>query len=153
MKLIFGILDNKKMSVPTLGQLLPESHLIFPLSTPQVYQSLVSKRLEAGEDPYPITYCQRVPPKVYEKEKSTAVQSALADLLEHLLTSEKLSLKEKRKKLAKFREAYPMIYRERFPDEGSEPDWIRGARKGGDTGAAEGKKFSSLSRLKNAIRL
>ena len=26
----------------------------------QVYRSLVSKRLEAGEDPYPVTYCEQV---------------------------------------------------------------------------------------------
>jgi hypothetical protein len=28
----------------------------------KVYQSLVNKRLEAGEDPYPVTYCKQVSP-------------------------------------------------------------------------------------------
>lgn len=44
----------------------------------QVYESLVSKRLKAGEDPFPITFCRRVPSRVYEKEKKTGADVALA---------------------------------------------------------------------------
>ena len=46
-----------------------------------MYQSLVSKRIEAGEDPYPITFCERVPNKVYEMEKKTGAETALAGLI------------------------------------------------------------------------
>jgi len=38
----------------------------------------VSKRLEAGEDPFPITFCERVPSKVYEQEKKSGAETALA---------------------------------------------------------------------------
>ena len=50
----------------------------------QVYESLVSKRLEAGEDPFPITFCKRVPSKVYENEKVTELEKAMLDLLEQV---------------------------------------------------------------------
>jgi hypothetical protein len=42
----------------------------------------VSKRLEAGEDPYPITFCERVPSKVYEQEKKSGAETALAGVTE-----------------------------------------------------------------------
>ena len=41
----------------------------------------MSKRIEAGEDPYPITFCERVPNKVYEMEKKTGAETALAGLI------------------------------------------------------------------------
>ena len=85
-------------------------------------------------------------------EKTSAVQSALSDLLEHILTSSKLSVKEKRKKLHKFKESYPMIYRNKFPSVDAEPEWIR-AGSGVAKEASSSSKFSSLSRLKNAIRI
>ena len=34
--------------------------------------------MEAGEDPYPITFCERVPSSVYEEEKKSGAETALA---------------------------------------------------------------------------
>lgn len=34
--------------------------------------------MEAGEDPYPITFCERVPSRVYEEEKKSGAETALA---------------------------------------------------------------------------
>ncbi len=114
-----------------------------------MYQSLVNKRLQAGEDPYPITFCQRIPTKVYEQERMSGAKSALLDLLQQILESSKLSTKEKKKKLQKFKEAYPEIYIMKFPSEREEPEYMRTVAKHGGTIA----KFSSLTRLKNAIRI
>ena len=115
-----------------------------------MYESLVSKRLQEGEDPYPITYCQRVPSQVYEEEKNSGVAKAMLDLLEQIVSNPKMGDKEKRKKLKKFKEAYPDIYMRRFPTEESEPEVVRLKKQ---TGRSLGSKFASLSVLKNAIRM
>lgn len=114
----------------------------------QVYQSLVSKRLEAGEDPFPITFCKRVPSKVYEKQKQgQELDTAMLNLLEQILFDVKMSMKEKKKKLKKFKESYPQIYYIRFPTEESEPDYMQTNQNGPIT------RMSSLAKLKNAIRM
>ena len=105
---------------------------------------MVSKRLLAGEDPFPITYCQRKTSREYEHEKTAGVQSAMIDLLQQILESTKLSNKEKRKKLVKFREAYPDLYKARFPTEQSQPEFMLNK---------SAKMSSSLSKLKSVIRL
>ena len=111
----------------------------------QVYQSLVSQRIQAGEDPFPITYCHRISKVKYEQDRTVGVQNAMLTLLDQILTSEKLSKREKRKKLIKFRDAYPDIYAIRFPDEQSQPDVVKEEPM---------KKItSSFSRLKSVIRL
>lgn len=102
---------------------------------------MVSQRIEAGEDPYPITYCQRVSSKAYEHEKTLGVHNAMLTLLEQIVSSDKMSEKEKRKKLTKFKEAYPDIYRDRFPSDDKEPSVMKV------------KKMTSLSKLKSVIRL
>ena len=72
----------------------------------------MSKRIRAGEDPYPVTYCRQITSTAYESEKREGgTQAALLDLLVHILSSEKLSEKEKKKKLKKFKASYPEIYR------------------------------------------
>ena len=110
----------------------------------QVYQSLVNKRLEAGEDPYPITFCKRVPSKVYEKEKVSGVQAAMLDLLEHIVSDTKMGSREKRKKLKRFKTAYPEIFTEKFPTPQDEPEILR------NNGFSS---MSSLSKLKNVMRI
>ena len=78
----------------------------------QVYQSLVSKRIRAGEDPFPVTFCRQITSTAYETDKREGgTRAALLDLLDHILSSEKLSEKEKKKKLKKFKASYPEIYR------------------------------------------
>ena len=90
-------------------------------------------------DPYPVTFCTRVPSKVYEKEKVSGVQAAMLDLLEHTLNDEKMSQREKRKKLKKFKAAYPDIFAKRFPTPEDEPDLL--------------KSMSSLTRFKSVMRI
>ena len=114
----------------------------------QVYQSLVSKRLQDGEDPYPITFCKRMTTNAYNQEKTSAVDRAMRDLLEQMLSSAKLTEKEKKKKLKKFKEAYPAIYAEKFPTEDDEPEFMR---KKMNLSSAMGNKMSSLSKLKQVV--
>ena len=77
----------------------------------QVYRSLVSRRLEAGEDPYPVTYCEQVTRNQYEENRLTGSQAALKDLLETILRDQKMEKKCKKRKLKKFKEAYPDMWR------------------------------------------
>jgi len=112
----------------------------------KVYQGLVNRRLEAGEDPYPITYCQQVTRQQYEMSKLTGAQSALMQLLDAIITQSNLTDKEKAKKLKKFKEAYPQLWRRRFPTHESEPTILSVA-------ATKLNKFSSLTRIKNRIRM
>lgn len=100
---------------------------------------MVSKRIEAGEDPYPITFCERVPSKVYEKEKVLGVQAAMHDLLDHIINDKVMSQREKKKKLKKFKGAYPEIYAQKFPTPEDLPDSLT--------------KMSSFTRLKHVMRL
>ena len=77
----------------------------------QVYRSLVRKRLKAGEDPYPVTYCQQVTREQYQEQQRGGSMSALEELLEAILADPSLQDKQRRKKLAKFKEAYPDMWR------------------------------------------
>ena len=77
----------------------------------KVYRSLVNRRLEAGEDPYPITYCKQVTRHEYEQEKLTGAEAGLMDLLEAMLADTKMSERERSKKLKKFKESYPLLWR------------------------------------------
>ena len=72
----------------------------------------MSKRIRAGEDPFPVTFCRQITSTAYESDKREGgTRAALLDLLDHILSSEKLSEKEKKKKLKKFKASYPEIYR------------------------------------------
>ena len=71
----------------------------------------MSKRIRAGEDPYPVTFCRQITSTAYESDKREGgTRAALLDLLDHILSSERLSEKEKKKKLKKFKASYPEIY-------------------------------------------
>ncbi len=109
---------------------------------------MVSKRLEAGEEPFPITFCERVPTKVFEQEKTSAgMQGALNDLLRQIVDSKKMSDREKRKKLKKFKESHPDVYVAIYPTEDDEPKFMR------DKMSTSLSKLPSITRLRNAIRL
>ena len=77
----------------------------------QVYRNLVNKRIEAGEDPYPVTYCRQMTDEQYERSKLTSSQAALNEMLDNLLESDKINMKEKKKQLRKFKEAHPELWR------------------------------------------
>jgi hypothetical protein len=69
------------------------------------------------------------------------------------LDSVKLSEKEKRKKLKRFREAYPDIYRAKFPAQDDEPEFMTKKSGAGGNISATMARFSSLSKLRHAMRL
>ena len=71
----------------------------------------------------------------------------MLNLLEQILFDVKMSMKEKKKKVKKFKESYPNIYHMRFPTEDSEPDYMQANQAGPMT------RMSSLAKLKNAIRM
>eukprot|EP00088_Acartia_fossae_P044573 TRINITY_DN4739_c0_g1_i3.p1 TRINITY_DN4739_c0_g1~~TRINITY_DN4739_c0_g1_i3.p1 ORF type:complete len:1187 (-),score=273.56 TRINITY_DN4739_c0_g1_i3:761-4321(-) len=110
----------------------------------KVYRSLVNRRLEAGEDPYPITYCKQVTRHEYEQEKLTGAEAGLMDLLEAMLADTKMTERERCKKLKKFKESYPLLWRRKFPTEESQPDLAKEA-------VSKINKFSSLSRIKSRM--
>jgi len=110
----------------------------------QVYRSLVNKRLEAGEDPYPVTYCEQVTKEQYERSKLTGSQAALKDLLDTILKDEKMGQRNKRKKLKKFKEAYPDMWRNKFPSQEGEPDLLGNNKE-------KSSKMSSWSKMKSVI--
>jgi len=114
----------------------------------RVYQSLVNRRLQAGEDPYPVTYCEQKTIAEYEEEKLTGAQTALVSLLDAILVDAKLSPNDKRKKLKKFKTSYQDIWRRKFPTEEHEPECLLEKKE------KKGKaKFSSLSRIRSVMRI
>merc|ERR1719319_2111210 len=112
----------------------------------RVYESLVNRRIQAGEDPYPVTYCEQVTLAEYEKEKLTGAQTALVDLLDAILVDAKLSPNDKKKKLKKFKTSYEDIWRRKFPTEEKEPEYLHEKKE------KKGKhKFTSLSRIRSVV--
>jgi hypothetical protein len=81
----------------------------------------------------------------------------MMDLLEQIVDSSKLGEREKRKKLKKFKEAYPDVFHKKFPNEESLPVFMKSGsskkKEGGGVKTNALGKFSSLSRLRNAIRI
>ena len=73
----------------------------------QVYRSLVRKRLKAGEDPYPVTYCQQVTREQYQEQQRGGSMSALEELLEAILADPSLQDKQRRRSLLSSRRPIP----------------------------------------------
>ena len=131
-------------------------HDYFELDCPPVFHQAF-----LHQDPYPVTYCEQVTRDQYQSQSQFGSQSALWDLLEAILTDTKMTDKQKRKKLSKFKEGYPdmwrwayllfwspsqkwtLFFRRRFPSPDLEPCL---KEKMSST-------FPSLSRLRNAIRM
>lgn len=61
------------------------------------------------------------------------------DLLDQILSDKRMNVREKRKKLKKFKVAYPEIYAQKFPTTSDEPEFLRSK--------------SSFSMLKNVMRI
>nr|CAD7259478.1 unnamed protein product [Timema shepardi] len=64
-----------------------------------------------------VTYCEMVTHKEFEKQKLSSSQSALVELLEQILTDQRMSRKEKMDRLKLFKQSYPDIYAHRFPED------------------------------------
>ncbi|XP_044056072.1 DEP domain-containing protein 1A [Siniperca chuatsi] len=71
--------------------------------------------------PVPIyAFCHQISATEFEQQKLASSQKAMEELLEILLTDQKLSEKDRRKKLKQFQKQYPDIYSRRFPSSGWE---------------------------------
>ncbi|XP_057212208.1 DEP domain-containing protein 1A isoform X3 [Triplophysa rosa] len=66
------------------------------------------------------SFCRQISTRVFEEQKLSVSQAALADLLENLIKDKNMSVKEKKKKLKLFQKEYPDIYSSRFPTTESE---------------------------------
>lgn len=66
------------------------------------------------------SYCKQISAKEFDEQKISTSQAAIAELLENIVRSKSLSLKEKRRKLKQFQKEYPLIYQKRFPTTESE---------------------------------
>ncbi|KAA0714241.1 DEP domain-containing protein 1A [Triplophysa tibetana] len=66
------------------------------------------------------SFCRQISPLVFEEQKLSVSQAALADLLENIIKDKNMSVKEKKKKLKLFQKEYPDIYSRRFPTTESE---------------------------------
>ena len=71
------------------------------------------------------------------------VQAAMLDLLEQILVDHKMSLREKKKKLKKFKIAYPEVYAQKYPTNDDEPSFMRSVSSG----------TLSLFKIKSVMRI
>jgi hypothetical protein len=74
--------------------------------------------------------------------------SIFSDLLDHIIFDTKMGLREKKKKLLKFRDAYPNIWQSKFPTSETLPEYLRESNS-----SSSRERFPSLTRLKNAMRI
>lgn len=66
------------------------------------------------------SFCRQISPEEFEYQRAYGSQEPLAALLEEVIVDDKLSNKEKKKKLKQFQKSYPEVYQERFPTPESE---------------------------------
>ncbi|XP_051021649.1 DEP domain-containing protein 1A isoform X2 [Acomys russatus] len=66
------------------------------------------------------SYCKQISAKEFDEQKISTSQAAITELLENIIRSKSLPLKEKRRKLRQFQKEYPLIYQKRFPTSESE---------------------------------
>ncbi|XP_052016068.1 DEP domain-containing protein 1B [Apodemus sylvaticus] len=66
------------------------------------------------------SFCRQISPEEFEYQRAYGSQEPLAALLEEVIADDKLSNKEKKKKLKQFQKSYPEVYQERFPTPESE---------------------------------
>ncbi|KAK7086424.1 hypothetical protein SK128_017618 [Halocaridina rubra] len=83
----------------------------------QMQKSQIVYDSTVGDRGYTLTYCQQVSQAEYENQRMTGSQQFLTQLLDQIITNEKLNNKEKRKKLKEFRSLYPEVYKDRFPED------------------------------------
>ncbi|XP_055470364.1 DEP domain-containing protein 1A isoform X2 [Psammomys obesus] len=103
------------------------------LQVPTYLQSAVEKHLDYIRKGHvknhgdglvvPLTtysYCKQISTKEFDEQKISTSQAAITELLENIIRSKSLPLKEKRRKLRQFQKEYPLIYQKRFPTAESE---------------------------------
>ncbi|KAM8874543.1 DEP domain-containing protein 1A [Spinachia spinachia] len=65
-------------------------------------------------------FCRQISGAEFEQQKMESSQKAMEELLEMLLTNQKIGEKDRRKKLKQFQKQYPDIYSRRFPSSDGE---------------------------------
>lgn len=121
-----------------LGFLVRHQKEIF--HSPQELVSEVQRERKAkmkAKERGAVTFCERVSLLQFEEQKLTTSQKALADLLDQIVADQKMSSKERNKKLKMFKESYPHIYSMRFP----EPEMVTFKRRN--------KSILQLARLRS----
>ncbi|XP_071953813.1 uncharacterized protein [Antedon mediterranea] len=63
----------------------------------------------------PVTFCQQISTDEYREQKLSYSENAISMLLEDIINSKTMAVKDKRKKLKKFKQEYPDIYAKRLP--------------------------------------
>ncbi|XP_077189488.1 DEP domain-containing protein 1A isoform X5 [Paroedura picta] len=116
-RLVSFLMDHHQdiFQVPTYLQVAVQDH-IESLKTTQ--NECFGEDLSAVFPTY--SYCKRITTQEFDEQKVYTSQAAVAELLEGIIKEQKLSLKDKKKKLKQFQKAYPQIYQRRFPSTESE---------------------------------
>ncbi|CAH6777228.1 DEP domain-containing protein 1A isoform X1 [Phodopus roborovskii] len=116
-RLVSFLMDHHQeiLQVPTYLQTAVEKHLDY------IRKGHVKNPGDGQVVPLPTySYCKQITTKEFDEQKISTSQAAIEELLENVVKSKSLSLKEKRRKLSQFQKEYPLIYKKRFPTTESE---------------------------------
>ncbi|XP_052034798.1 DEP domain-containing protein 1A isoform X3 [Apodemus sylvaticus] len=116
-RLVSFLMDHHQdiLQVPTYLQAAVEKHLDY------IKKGHVKNHGDGLVVPLPTySYCKQISAKEFDEQKISTSQAAIAELLENIIKSKSLPLKEKRRKLKQFQKEYPLIYQKRFPTTESE---------------------------------
>lgn len=116
-RLVSFLMDHHQeiLQVPTYLQAAVEKHLDY------IKKGHVKNHGDGLVVPLPTySYCKQISAKEFDEQKISTSQAAIAELLENIVRSKSLPLKEKRRKLKQFQKEYPLIYQKRFPTTESE---------------------------------
>ncbi|XP_039985699.1 DEP domain-containing protein 1A [Xiphias gladius] len=117
-RLVSFLMDHQQsiLSVPEYLLSAISDHIQY-LRTVQVPIDSVSNidGSDPGCVPMPVfAFCRQISGAEFEEQKLASSQKAMEELLEILLTDQKISEKDRRKKLKQFQKQYPDIYSRRF---------------------------------------
>ncbi|XP_031231855.1 DEP domain-containing protein 1A isoform X1 [Mastomys coucha] len=116
-RLVSFLMDHHQeiLQVPTYLQAAVEEHLDY------IKKGHIKNHGDGLVVPLPTySYCKQISAKEFHEQKILTSQVAIAELLENIIRSKSLPLKEKRRKLKQFQKEYPLIYQKRFPTTESE---------------------------------
>ncbi|XP_028746205.1 DEP domain-containing protein 1A isoform X1 [Peromyscus leucopus] len=116
-RLVSFLMDHHQeiLQVPTYLQTAVEKHLDY------IRKGHVKNPGDGQVVPLPTySYCKQISTQEFNEQKISASQAAIEELLENIVRSKSLPLKEKRRKLRQFQKEYPLIYQKRFPTTESE---------------------------------
>ncbi|XP_016833747.1 DEP domain-containing protein 1A isoform X3 [Cricetulus griseus] len=122
-RLVSFLMDHHQeiLQVPTYLQTAVEKHLDY------IRKGHVKNPGYGQVVPLPTySYCQQISTQEFDEQKISTSQVAIEELLESIVRSKSLSLKERRRKLRQFQKEYPLIYKKRFPTTESEAALLDG---------------------------